>query len=387
MKKRVTSVLVAVMLSLAAILSLTGCSSITQKIKEGGSGSSKEGGTQSAAEILQEEPLVTEAEEDGKYHIGILTYRRHGASEETVEGFEEEMRSLLGSEKVVFEEVDADGDAQKCAEIATGFANSGYQLIFACGTEAVQNAGAAVNNIPIIGGCVSDYLLSSVVSSLDAPGGNITGVSSLGPIQEQMDLIERITPWPASVAIVSSGTETGSRFEAEVATQILDEKGISWKSFHAATEEDLRLQMKEAAENYSCIYLPTMFGRPLAFEINGVNSWVPFYPFNLTIYIVQMLYVLILLFFTIKSFRGKDRAASLILLSLFTVSVITAILEYTSTYIGSTNTVTALGVLVYYVYLSTIYQHDMRETITKKELEIAQNELTIRDILPRLRFA
>ena len=257
MKKRVTSVLVAVMLSLAAILSLTGCSSITQKIKEGGSGSSKEGGTQSAAEILQEEPLVTEAEEDGKYHIGILTYRRHGASEETVEGFEEEMRSLLGSEKVVFEEVDADGDAQKCAEIATGFANSGYQLIFACGTEAVQNAGAAVNNIPIIGGCVSDYLLSSVVSSLDAPGGNITGVSSLGPIQEQMDLIERITPWPASVAIVSSGTETGSRFEAEVATQILDEKGISWKSFHAATEDDLRLQMKEAAENYSCIYLPT----------------------------------------------------------------------------------------------------------------------------------
>ena len=257
MKKRVTSVLVAVMLSLAAILSLTGCSSITQKIKEGESGSSKEGGTQSAAEILQEEPLVTEAEEDGKYHIGILTYRRHGASEETVEGFEEEMRSLLGSEKVVFEEVDADGDAQKCAEIATGFANSGYQLIFACGTEAVQNAGAAVNNIPIIGGCVSDYLLSSVVSSLDAPGGNITGVSSLGPIQEQMDLIERITPWPASVAIVSSGTETGSRFEAEVATQILDEKGISWKSFHAATEEDLRLQMKEAAENYSCIYLPT----------------------------------------------------------------------------------------------------------------------------------
>jgi putative ABC transport system substrate-binding protein len=257
MKKRVTSVLVAVMLSLAAILSLTGCSSITQKIKEGGSGSSKDGGTQSAAEILQEEPLVTEAEDDGKYHIGVLTYRRHGASEETIEGFEEEMRSLLGSEKVVFEEVDADGDAQKCAEIATGFANSGYQLIFACGTEAVQNAGAAVNNIHIIGGCISDYLLSSVVSSLDAPGGNITGVSSLGPIQEQMDLIERITPWPASVAIVSSGTETGSRFEAEVATQILDEKGISWKSFHAATEDDLRLQMKEAAENYSCIYLPT----------------------------------------------------------------------------------------------------------------------------------
>lgn len=257
MKKRMTGVLAAVVFTMAAMLSLSGCGSITQMIKGGDSKAANEAGTQSAAEILQEEPLVTEAEDDGKYHIGILTYRRHGASEETIEGFEEEMRSLLGSEKVVFEEVDAEGSTRKCAEIATGFANSGYQLIFACGTEAVQNAGAAVSNIPIIGGCVSDYLLSGVVSSLDAPGGNITGVSCLGPIEEQMNLIEQITPWPASVAIVSSGTETGSRFETEVAAQILNEKGISYKTFQAPTEEDLRLQMKEAAENFSCIYLPT----------------------------------------------------------------------------------------------------------------------------------
>ena len=125
------------------------------------------------------------------------------------------------------------------------------------------------------------------------------------------------------------------------------------------------------------IYLPTMFGKPLAFEINGVNSWVPLYPFNLSIYIVQLLYVIILFLFTVQHFRKKNHSASLILLSLFTVSVITAILEYSAAYIGCTNTVTALGILVYYVYLSTIYQHEMLETITKKELEIAQSELTI----------
>lgn len=118
----------------------------------------------------------------------------------------------------------------------------------------------------------------------------------------------------------------------------------------------------------ACIYLPTLFGSPLAFEINGVNAWIPLYPFNLTIYIVQLLYVLILLVFTIKSFRGKNRGSSLILLSIFTVSVLTAVLEYTSLDKGSTNIVTALCVLVYYVYLSIIYQYDMRKTITEKEL-------------------
>ena len=161
----------ASVLLIGTVISTAGCSSLPGSRETAG-----ESSTQSAEEILQEEPLVREAEDDGKTHIGVLTYRKHGAAEETVEGFEEEMRSLLGSNKVVFEEVDADGDAQKCAEAATGFANNGYQLIFACGTEAVQNAGAAVKETPIIGACVSDFLLSGVVSSMDEPGGNITGV-------------------------------------------------------------------------------------------------------------------------------------------------------------------------------------------------------------------
>ena len=99
---------------------------------------------------------------------------------------------------------------------------------------------------------------------------------------------------------------------------------------------------------------------------------------NLTIYIVQLLYVFILLVFTLKSFRGKNHAATLILLSIFITSITAAILEYTSAvYMGSINAVTALCVLAYYVYLSIIYQYEMRETITQKELKIAQNELTI----------
>lgn len=252
MRKKVTGIIMASVLLIGTVISTSGCSSLP-----GSKEAASESSTQSAEEILQEEPLVREAEDDGKTHIGVLTYRKHGAAEETVEGFEEEMRSLLGSNKVVFEEVDADGDAQKCAEAATGFANNGYQLIFACGTEAVQNAGAAVKETPIIGACVSDFLLSGVVSSMDEPGGNITGVSSMGPIDQQMDLVEQITPYPASVAIISSGTEVGSKFEVNLATQILDEKGISWKAFHAATEEDLRERMEEAARDYACIYLPT----------------------------------------------------------------------------------------------------------------------------------
>lgn len=254
MKIRKMSGVAAGLLSIVMALSMAGCS--LPSIGKSENASSDTTGP-SAEEILQEEPLVAETKDDGRYHVGILTYRDHGAADETVQGFEEELRALLGSSKVDFETASAEGDPEKCARIATEFANSGYSLIFACGTEAVQNAGAAVKDTPIIGGCVSDYLLSGVVSSLEAPGGNISGVSSLGPIEDQMAQIERNIGWQDMVGIVSSGTEVGSRFQESIAGQCLNEDGYDWKSYHASTPEGLRKAMELAAAECGCIYLPT----------------------------------------------------------------------------------------------------------------------------------
>lgn len=235
------------------VLMLTACGGDAGKGKNNESAES----TDSASQPIMEEPLIKEVEDDGLCHIGILTYRSHGAAEETIEGFEDEFRDMMGSTEVVFERMDADGDPEKCARIATGYANSGYKLIFAVGTEAVQNAGAAVNDVPIIGACVTDYLLAEVVSSLEAPGKNITGVSSLGPINLQIDQITNVLPWPSKVGIVASGTEVGSKFQVSIAAQCLAEKNIEWESYNANTEETLREVLEKAASECSCLYLPT----------------------------------------------------------------------------------------------------------------------------------
>ena len=249
MKKRI----IALGLAAVLVLMLTACGGGTGK----GNDSASAGSTDSASKPIMEEPLVKEVADDGLCHIGILTYRNHGAAEETIKGFEDEFRSMMGSTEVVFERMDADGDSEKCARIATGYANSGYKLIFAVGTEAVQNAGAAVKDVPIIGACVTDYLLAEVVSSLEAPGGNITGVSSMGPINLQIDQITDVLPWPTKVGIVASGTEVGSKFQVSIAAQCLAEKNIEWESYNGNTEETLREVLEKAASECSCLYLPT----------------------------------------------------------------------------------------------------------------------------------
>ena len=245
--------MMALGLAAALVLMLTACGGGAGKEKD----SASAGSTDSASRPIIEEPLVKEVADDGLCHIGILTYRSHGAAEETIRGFEDEFRSMMGSTEVVFETMDADGDPEKCARIATGYANSGYKLIFAVGTEAVQNAGAAVKDVPIIGACVTDYLLAEVVSSLEAPGGNISGVSSLGPINLQIDQLTEALPWPTKVGIVASGTEVGSKFQVSIAAQCLAEKNIEWESYNGNTEETLRKVLEKAASECSCLYLPT----------------------------------------------------------------------------------------------------------------------------------
>ncbi len=138
-----------------------------------------------------------------------------------------------------------------------------------------------------------------------------------------------------------------------------------------------RLPLAIPAVINACIYLPTMFGKPIAFYIDPANEWIPIFPFTLTIYFAQLCYVFILLLLSVQHFRSRNRTSSLIVLAIFAVSVITAVLEYTSALTGYVTTITAMSVLVYYIYLSTIYQRNMRQEIAEKELEIAQSELAV----------
>lgn len=246
--KRIVGSIMAVLL----LLALTACAGIEKSVSD-----SSDGATVSATDPVMEEPVVKEAANDGRCHIGILEYRNHGASEETIEGFEEKFQEMMGSTEVVFERMSADGDPEQCARIATGYANSGYKLIFACGTEAVQNAGAAVKDVPIIGACVTDFLMAEVVSSLEHPGGNISGVSCMGPIDLQIQQITDRLEWPSQVGIIASGTEVGSRFQTSIAGRCLNEKEIYWVSYNADTEDELRRQLEKAVSECSCLYLPT----------------------------------------------------------------------------------------------------------------------------------
>lgn len=100
-------------------------------------------------------------------------------------------------------------------------------------------------------------------------------------------------------------------------------------------------------------------------------------PLGNTVVFVQLFYVVELLFISVKYFRKLTNGKTAIVILIFTQAVITSILEAFDIIGDCTNFITALAILEYYIYLSAIYQEDMRNTIVEKDLELEKEKMLL----------
>ncbi|MBQ1463472.1 MAG: histidine kinase [Ruminococcus sp.] len=125
----------------------------------------------------------------------------------------------------------------------------------------------------------------------------------------------------------------------------------------------------------TAVYLPALFGSHHAFYISDDNHWQGGV-LSPTIFVVLLIYVGAIFFLSISHFKCS-RSKSLIVLAIAVLAALDSIFEYTDALLGYATPVTAMCTLAYYIYLSVIYQQEMRETIAEKELHIAQDKLII----------
>ena len=127
----------------------------------------------------------------------------------------------------------------------------------------------------------------------------------------------------------------------------------------------------------AAVYLPALFGSHISFWIDENNNWQSSFPLGRTVYVVQLIYVALLIILSIKYFHKDNVLQSLIIVAIAVLSVAVAIFEFTDLLTGYATPVTALCALGYYIYLSMIYQQAMRKTLAEKELDIARSELAV----------
>lgn len=115
-------------------------------------------------------------------------------------------------QNVVIEYRWAEGDYDRLAPLAAELAGDHVAVIFATGGAATLRAAmAATSTIPIIFSLAGDPVKLGVVSSLNRPGGNVTGVTfTSAPLgAKRLELIRELVPNARRIALLVNPNSVG----------------------------------------------------------------------------------------------------------------------------------------------------------------------------------
>src|SRR5215510_15365631 len=174
-------------------------------------------------------PLAARAQQRGKLPtIGFLGQSTRPAASEWVAAFVQRLHELgwFEGRTLAIEYRWAEGLDERYAELAAEFVRLKVDVIVTSGTPAVMAAQRATSTIPIIFATAGDPVGNNLVASLARPGGNVTGLSTLGAdlAGKRLELLKEVVPGVSRIAVLSNPTNQSVPAllsETEIAAQSL----------------------------------------------------------------------------------------------------------------------------------------------------------------------
>ena len=195
--------------------------------------------------------------EEKTYQIGILQLIQHPALDQATQGFKDALTEKLG-DRVSFDEGNASGDSNNCAQIASQLVSKNVDLIMANATPAMLACATATADIPVLATSITNYesAMEIELTAEGATGLNVSGTSDLAPLDQQAAMIQELFPEAKTVGLIYCNAEPNSIFQIKNIETYLAELGIECKRFGFNDSNDLASVVQSATE-CDVIYIPT----------------------------------------------------------------------------------------------------------------------------------
>jgi putative tryptophan/tyrosine transport system substrate-binding protein len=190
-------------------------------------------------------PLAARAQQPGMPVIGFL----NGLSPDVWAKFVDAFRRGLSEggfdegRNVAIEYRWAENHSERLPEMAAELARRQVGLIAASGgDQAAKAAKAATTTIPIVATIAFDPVESGLVTSMNRPGGNITGVSlfSTALVAKRVELLHDIAPSASVIGFLANPNDLSAKADAQTAETAAREMGLSVVIANVATPADCK---------------------------------------------------------------------------------------------------------------------------------------------------
>ena len=150
--------------------------------------------------------LPAHAQQTGKvFRIGFLDNSTASGSAVVVDAFRREMSKLgwIEGKNIVIESRFADQNLERLPELAADLVRLKVDLIVVTSTPPGLAAKKATTTIPIVFTSGADPVGAGLVASLAQPGGNVTGLSTLGELNtKRLEILKDAVPKLARVGLL-----------------------------------------------------------------------------------------------------------------------------------------------------------------------------------------
>jgi putative ABC transport system substrate-binding protein len=194
----------------------------------------------------------------------------------------------------------ADGMSKRFPDLAMELVRLKVDVIVTTAGPPARAAMQATTTIPVVFTQVTDPVAEGIVTSLARPGGNITGLSQVGPelSGKRMELLKETFPKISRVAVLWTGRSQSSVAQIKETEAAAKAMGVQLQSLEARSSDDFEKSFKAATMGRAGALivlqsalinthrtlivqlaaknrLPTMFAERTHVEAGGLMSYAP----------------------------------------------------------------------------------------------------------------
>jgi putative tryptophan/tyrosine transport system substrate-binding protein len=175
-------------------------------------------------------PVVARAQQPAMPVIGLLSVHPPEVEGPNWAVFRDGLRQggFVAGVNVAIEYRYASSHFQQMPSLAADLVSRRVAII-GTGPESAEFAKAATATIPIVFVNGDDPVRSGLVASLNRPGGNLTGVTLLGPdlLSKRLNLLHRLVPQAARIGVLVDSISGESSFQLREVEEVARQVGVS----------------------------------------------------------------------------------------------------------------------------------------------------------------
>ena len=214
--------------------------------------------------------------------VGVAQIVSHTSLNMIRDAFSDRMEELgyKDGETIEYDYADAAGQPSNLTSIMSQFSDEGSDVIVAIATPTAQAAANYADTIPVVFSAVSDPVGAGLVSSLEKPGGNITGTSDEVQVDQIIDLALQINPDLKTMGFLYNAGEANSVSNLEKAKAYCKEKNIELIEGTGKDMTELQSSASVLVEKVDAMFSPndnTVASGFVALSKIAMDAGIPYY--------------------------------------------------------------------------------------------------------------